>query len=268
MQFARYFRLTDPPGVGVRCDESGLFVGATPLLERDADPEIRGAWRPRPLADLECDLSETYGAPVALADKLGGLASVARALNRRDIAHAQVAALLLGLPDPPEVAKSEPTQNDLRQLARALEATGLLKGDWDPAKHPRWPAKSPDGVGGQFAPRDGAEGASDAEASVVQAQIAIPAPPIDIPAPVPFPLPSEIVPPIIAPNVFPRSLPQNPYPDRPECVRESQDAFEFCWNLKTRGQLGKGDYRGMGRTLRDCILGRVSESCGGNSTSV
>ena len=80
---------------------------------------------------------------------------------------------------------------------------------------------------------------------------------------IPSPLPSEIVPPLITPDILPRSLPQNPYPNRPRCVKEWQDALKFCWELKSSGQLGRGDYRGMGRTLRDCILGQVSESCGG-----
>ena len=34
IHFARYFRLSEAAGRGVRCDECGLYVGATPLLER------------------------------------------------------------------------------------------------------------------------------------------------------------------------------------------------------------------------------------------
>ena len=41
MEFARYFRLSEAEGRGVRCDESGLYVGATPLLERKASPSGR-----------------------------------------------------------------------------------------------------------------------------------------------------------------------------------------------------------------------------------
>jgi hypothetical protein len=100
MRFARHFRLSDAPGAGVRCDENGAFVGDTPLLERVADPGRRDAWRPRPLAELDRDLGKAYGLPVSFAAKLGGLASVARALDRGDVAHAQVATLLLQLPDP------------------------------------------------------------------------------------------------------------------------------------------------------------------------
>jgi hypothetical protein len=79
MQFAQYFRLSAPPGTGVRCDEGGLSVGAAALLERGASHKGLGGWRPRPLADLDRDLTEAYGLPVACAAKLAGVASVARA---------------------------------------------------------------------------------------------------------------------------------------------------------------------------------------------
>jgi hypothetical protein len=172
--------------------------------------------------------------------------------------------LLLQIPDPPKPSKADPTSGELTALMRQLGESGLLKADWDPAKHPRWRAESPDSVGGRFAPSDSSASATGAGASSVQAQIAIPAPPIEMP--IPLPLPSEIVPPLIAPNILPRSLHQNPYPSRPECVKEWREATKYCLKLRDRGQLGRGDYRGMGKTLRDCIMGQVSESCGGNAT--
>jgi len=265
MRFERLFRPSNTIGSGVRCSQDGLDVGATPLLE---GTEAAGAttWRPRPLAKLDCELGDSYGVAVALAAKPPRLTAIAGALNRGDLALAQIGALPLELPDPPAVAKSERPSSDVDELTRTLEASGLLAEAWDPAKHPRWPAKSPDGVGGEFAPRDAVDGASDADASVIQAQIAVPAPPIEIPAPFPIPFPSEIVPPpILPPGIVPRELPRNPYPDRPECVKEWADAKEYCQGLKKRGLLGVGDYRGMGRTLDQCIRGQVSASCGGNS---
>jgi hypothetical protein len=60
--------------------------------------------------------------------------------------------------------------------------------------------------------------------------------------------------------------PRNPYPDRPECEQEWAEAASFCLRLKASNQLGRGDYRGMGKTLSECITGQVSEDCGGNST--
>lgn len=269
MQFERYFRLADRAGgSGVCCNNQGLFIGETALLERADASDDRADWRPRPLADLNRDLARAYGLPVEFGAKIGGLATVARALGRGDLAYAQIATLLLQIPDPPSLTKSDPTSPESLDLARNLQASGLLNRDWDPAKHPRWPAHSPDGVGGRFAPRDGAAAAeaSAPDASTIQAQVTLPLP-FDIPAIESNPLPSEIVPPIVVPDTLPRSLPQNPYPSRPRCVREWAEAEDYCQRLKDRGVLGKGDYRGMGKTVGQCIMGRVSEACGGNSTS-
>ncbi len=46
------------------------------------------------------------------------------------------------------------------KFIRDLHWSGMLKADWDPDEHPRWPAGSPDSRGGQFAPKD-AEGKRD-----------------------------------------------------------------------------------------------------------
>lgn len=89
--------------------------------------------------------------------------------------------------------------------------------------------------------------------------------PLEIPGGIPFP--SEILPPLVIPNISPRDLPKNPYPDRPECEQEWAEATAFCKRLLERNQLGSGDYRGMGRTLYECIMGQISEDCGGNSTA-
>ena len=81
----------------------------------------------------------------------------------------------------------------------------------------------------------------------------------------PIPFPTEITPiPLVPPDVHPRDLPKNPYPDRPECAQEWAEAQEYCRGLLAKGLMGKGDYRGMGKSLYQCILGQVSEDCGGN----
>jgi hypothetical protein len=98
MQFARLFRLSEAAGHGVRCDKSGLYVGAAPLLERKASPGGRSGWRPRPLADLDRELGEVYRKRVTFAGQLPGLTTIASALDRGEIARAQIAAVLLGLP--------------------------------------------------------------------------------------------------------------------------------------------------------------------------
>jgi hypothetical protein len=178
----------------------------------------------------------------------------------------QIAAIHLQIPDPPPLAKSALSVADILDLAGQLRASGLLKEDWNPAKHPRWPAGSPGGIGGEFAPAGAASGDSGAgqqSAPAIPAQLTIPVP-FELPGGIPFP--SEIVPPPVIPNINPRDLPKNPYPDRPECEQEWAEATSFCLRLLQNNQLGRGDYRGMGRTLSECIMGQVSEDCGGNST--
>jgi len=254
---------------GIRCDETGVFVGETPLLENSA---VRGQrhWRPRLLCDLNNDLTASYAAlPIEFGRKMAGLETIARALNGGDLARAQIATLHLQLPDPPNLTKSAPTTSAVWELARRLLFADLLKAGWDPAKHPRWPAQSTDGVGGQFAPAGGSDDAagarnSDPGAELVPAQypIAVPMPfPEEIPAPLIRPFPSDIVPPVV---ITPRDTPRNPYPNRPECVEEWAQAQRYCKELLKKGQLGKGDYRNMGKLYYQCLMGQVSEDCGGN----
>jgi len=156
-QTARTFRLSDRTGAGLSCDETGLFLGDAPLLERDG----AGQWRPRPLEALNAAASQRYGLPVDLAAKLGGLRAVAGALDRGGTALARIAALQLQLPDPAALAKGAARQDALIELVLGLQASGLLAKEFDETKHPRWPAGSPDHQGGQFAPA-GAAGAPEA----------------------------------------------------------------------------------------------------------
>jgi len=145
-------------------------------------------------------------------------------------------------------------------------ASGLLKADWDPAKHPRWPAGSPSGIGGEFAPAGTAsEDAASGEARppVIPAQITIPVP-FELPG---IQLPSEIVPPLGIPDINPRSGLKNPYPDRPECEEDWADALKFCRELMRSGRMGTDGYRGFGRTFQQCVLGQVREDCGGSLKS-
>ncbi len=54
------------------------------------------------------------------------------------MALAGIGAVLLQFPDPPQLGKDIlPAANEWMALAVELAACGLLKGDWDPAKHPR-----------------------------------------------------------------------------------------------------------------------------------
>jgi hypothetical protein len=235
-------------------------------MDHGSGPGESARWRPRTVTDLNRDLSKCYGLPIEFDQKVDGLGAIARALGRGDLIHAQIATLHLEIPDPPPLTKSAQTLDEIIDLARQLRGSGLLKADWDPAKHPRWPARSPDGIGGEFAPAGIASGNSEGgepNPSTTPAQLTIPAP-FELPGGIPFP--SEIVPPPVIPNISPRDLPRNPYPDRPECEEEWAEAIAFCKGLLERNQLGRGDYRGSGKTLYQCIMGQVSAACGGNST--
>jgi hypothetical protein len=260
---------------GVSCSKDGVFVGEVPLLKRTRVPGGTDQWQPRDLHDINSDLSKRFGLPIEFGQKIAGLKVVTHAIGRDDIARAQFATLHLQIPEPPSLTKSARTTSEVVDLARRLHASGLLKLDWDPEKHPRWPAGSSGGVGGEFAPA-GSEAenstSEDSGAALIPAQFEIP---MEIPFPRIFPLPrtlprvgplpSEIVPPPTM--VSPREQPRNPYPRRAKCVKEWDEAEDYCDQLIKEGKLGKEPQRGQGQWRYQCILGRVSEDCGGNSTS-
>lgn len=263
----RRFSLSEVPDIGVSCSEKGVFVGVVPLLERvwNSDDIGQDQWRLRPASDLNRDLSACYGLPVEVDQKIDGLVGVGQALSRGDIMHAQIATLHSEFPNPPPLAKSTQTLDDVLDLARQLRSSGMLKADWDPTLHPRWPAGSPGGIGGEFAPADGVSEDSATEApNVVPAQLTIPAP-FELPGSIPLPL--EIVPPPVIPNAYPRSNLRNPYPDRPECEEEWAHALEYCNELLRSGRMATDGVRGFGRTFQQCVLGMVREDCGGSLRS-
>jgi len=128
----RFFRLAEG---GVTCGVDGLFIGGAPMLGR-ARSNDGGGWTPRPVSECDEALTEVYGLPIDSAAKQGGLAVVARALDRSDLALASIGAVLLRFPDPPALTKDAPPRGSV-ELAAQLAAEGLLKADWDPNKHPR-----------------------------------------------------------------------------------------------------------------------------------
>ena len=239
----RHFTLSNERDYGVFCDENGLLVGGVPLFERTRSSGGPEQWRPRQVFDLNRDLSKRYGLPIDISSKMGSLAAIARALDRGDLVHALIAAPHLQLPDPPDLAKSAPAVPEVIDLARSLKASGLLKADWDPTKHPRWPAGSPGGIGGEFSPSGSANTDSplvETNPKLLPVQLTIPAP-FEIPE---IPLPSEVLPPAILPPITsPLHIPRNPYPGRRRCVKEWAEATEYCLGLWTKGWLARGDYR-------------------------
>ncbi len=147
--FVRHFRLR--PG-RIECDADGLRVAGIQVLARDA----KGGWTRRDERDLNLDLSKLYGFPLDIGGMRGGVDAVAAALGKGELARAQIAALLLRLPDPTAAVAPQNSALEKRRLAHDLVACGLLKDDdWD-EKHPRTgAAPNP----GWFAPKAGQPGA-------------------------------------------------------------------------------------------------------------
>jgi hypothetical protein len=273
MQSARWFRLSSRQEAdGIFCDRDGLFVGEVSLLERVGKSCAAEKWQRRDTASLDSELTDRFGLPVETARKTAGIAAVARALNNGDLARAQIIALYLEIPDPPPLTKAQRSTVEIIKLASRLHASGMLKADWDPAEHPRWPAGSPGGIGGEFAPVGAnANQDSSSDAKLIPVQETVPAP-LEIPFPRLLPrtiprLPSEILPPPIAvPQNNPKELPTNPYPRNPKCMKEWAEAEEFCENLRKQKKLGSGDSRrnrGFGKWMYECLMGRVSGNCSG-----
>jgi hypothetical protein len=121
----------------VSCDERGAFLGLIPLLRQLRDGAGRDVWTSRSDAELNRALSAGYGLPVDIASKSGGLAAIVAALNRGDLAVAQIAAIHLRLPELPLLTKHIGSAKSMETLAARLHRSGILKLDWDPTQHPR-----------------------------------------------------------------------------------------------------------------------------------
>jgi hypothetical protein len=127
---ATFYRLA---AGAVESDANGPRIGGVALL-RATHAEARAPrWRLPPLAEIESDLGRAYGRPIGAAGKLGGLGVVADALAKGELARAQIATLLLRLPDP---LRSGADPADRAELEKRLRASGLLK-DWNPDEHSR-----------------------------------------------------------------------------------------------------------------------------------
>jgi len=88
--------------------------------------------------ELNDELTSLYGLPIDIAAKAGGLATIARALNRGNLVLAKIAAVQMQFPDPPLFAKRSESLEDLARRAAELYRSSLLKADEDwEAKHPR-----------------------------------------------------------------------------------------------------------------------------------
>src|SRR5271155_5838460 len=104
------------------------------MLARSLSAGGRAVWSVRQAEALERELSASYGWPVDVAGKCGGLAVIASALERGDLALAKIAALLLRFPDPPSLTKDGVSSGSWEVAGRALPG-GPLEG-WGPKKKP------------------------------------------------------------------------------------------------------------------------------------
>ncbi len=100
----------------------GVFVGRTPLLE-ETPGGGRVVWLVRSQSQLETELSKSYGVGVDFGAKMSGAAAVARALTDGDLALAQIASLLLQLPNPPLSKRGEASVDRARGRT-AIERLG------------------------------------------------------------------------------------------------------------------------------------------------
>jgi hypothetical protein len=148
----REFRLSPGgSGYGVSCDARGAYIESIPLLKRTSSGQHE-IWEPRREADISADLTSHYGLPIDVSSKAPSLGAIATALNEGNVAYAQLVTLHLNIPSSPRRADAAPAE--FVKFVRELNASGLIKADWDSEKHPRWPSHTPGGKGGKFAPKD------------------------------------------------------------------------------------------------------------------
>jgi hypothetical protein len=132
--------------LGLCCNQDGLFLGRTALIERHAECYVL-----RPRSDLERIFKLSFDG-ADLDRLLRGLAVVKSALDANNFCLAQIAAIQLRVPDPTDfLARGElETEDRLIKFERGVEV--LARAGWDPDKHPR--AGAPPNPG-WFAPTEG-----------------------------------------------------------------------------------------------------------------
>ncbi|HTV90574.1 MAG TPA: hypothetical protein VME41_16270 [Stellaceae bacterium] len=249
---------------GIAVDADGAVLGPDCVLVRRATNGYRSLGRD----DAAAMQAVVFGGSREADWLFERCRSIAAALQRREVAFAQI----LGL----HILSGDLSDAQLRCLSRA---GSLMKWNFDPDE-PRIPTGNPDG--GEWTTGDG----TDAEAGDIELPPLIidapPAQPPDIPAQLPIPwdvptdipwdipgLPNEITP---IPFDFPGAerrrppLPTNPFPRDPECAEEWAAAYRYCDKMETEGKFRPG-YSGPGKDMRSCLLGQVSERCGGNPTA-
>jgi hypothetical protein len=119
-----------PHNLGLACTGDGLLLGRTSLIERRD-----GRFVVRERDEIERLLKRAYDSEPPVDRLMGGLATVARALNANDQCLARIAAVHLMIPDLPSAAARDAmaAEDSLIKYARD-EGSG---DNWNPALHPR-----------------------------------------------------------------------------------------------------------------------------------
>ncbi|MGH9810429.1 MAG: hypothetical protein ACRD9W_24815, partial [Terriglobia bacterium] len=117
--------------LGPCCNQDGLFLGRTPLIERRA-----GGYALSPQSDLERLLRRSSGE--ADLDRLRrGLSVVKSALAENNLALAQIAAVHLRIPDLPGFRARAALEAEDLLIKTEVGGTALARAGWDPDQHPR-----------------------------------------------------------------------------------------------------------------------------------
>jgi hypothetical protein len=146
----RFWRLSEAGenNLGLACNDDGLFLGRTPLIERHGDRFVV-----RERDEIERLLSCAYAGELAADRLMRGLRTVAAALNANDPCLARIAAVHLQIPDlPTRISRDEMEAADI-----LIKTNEIQKASPNDPKHPGWPAGTAGGRGGKFRPKDGSE---------------------------------------------------------------------------------------------------------------
>lgn len=241
-----------PANPGIVVDAEGAMLGPDCVLVRRTAQGYRCIDRDEAVALQKCLSADPSNANWLF----GQCRRIAKALDRHDVPLAQILGLYMPV-----------GELDAERLERLAIAAPFIKANFNPDEA-RIPAGQPGG--GEWTTgldADGSSGPAGAKTGLtIPAQMTIP---WDLPADIPWEIPgmpTEITP---FPFDFPgaessrRPLPTNPFPRDPDCLEEWRHAYEYCNKQKKLGNFKPG-YGGPGKDFRSCLLGQVSERCGGN----
>jgi hypothetical protein len=249
---------------GITVDPDGAMLGPDCVLVRRTADGYRCVSRGEAGALQEF----LFGDGMESGWLFGQCRRIVKALDSQEIALAQI----FGLRIPIDELGGE-------QLTRLARAAPFIKANFNPDE-PRIPAGQPGG--GEWTTGEATAGpgtilpgprsselGSSTELSLIPVQVTIP---WDFPADIPWRIPgapTEITP---LPFDFPGAerkrppLPTNPFRRDPECAEEWAAAYKYCYKMQGEGKFRPG-YSGPGKDMRSCLLGQVSERCGGNPTA-